>query len=209
MLAVLFRCAAWWIIIHLCFTPAVFLAQKAALPPYWYLLAFGLLLLIYRNTAIRQIPLYLTNAETIAALAALIPSEKKTHFLDLGCGTGSVIAPLSVLRPDVQLTGLENAVFPFLYCRLRCRNRPNTLCLYRDIFKPPWPDCHVVYAFLSPAPMTAIWRKAQRELAPGTLFISNSFPVPDVIPDQYIELGDRRKTRLFIYRIQASNADNP
>jgi hypothetical protein len=36
----------------------------------------------------------------------------------------------------------------------------------------------VVYAFLSPAPMKQLWAKAQAEMTPGSLFVSNSFPVP-------------------------------
>ncbi|MDP2870146.1 MAG: hypothetical protein Q8O08_15090, partial [Methyloversatilis sp.] len=38
------------------------------------------------------------------------------------------------------------------------------------------------------------------EMAPGTLFVSNSFTVPDIAPAAVIAVGDRRATRLYLYR---------
>jgi hypothetical protein len=57
-----------------------------------------------------------------------------------------------------------------------------------------------VYAFLSPVPMAEVWRKATEELRPGSLLVSNSFPVEGVTPDAVIEVPDRRRTRLYLYR---------
>ena len=43
--------------------------------------------------------------------------------------------------------------------------------------------------------------KAARELAPGALLISNSFPVPTLRAERVVEVGDRRATRLYLYRV--------
>ena len=59
----------------------------------------------------------------------------------------------------------------------------------------------VVYAFLSPAPMPELWVKIQHEMKLGSLFVSNSFPVPDIEPENVLELDDARRTRLYCYRI--------
>jgi hypothetical protein len=59
----------------------------------------------------------------------------------------------------------------------------------------------IVYAFLSPRVMPRLWQKAQAEMRPGTLLVSSSFPVPDAIPEQVIDVPDRRGTRLFCYRL--------
>ena len=59
----------------------------------------------------------------------------------------------------------------------------------------------VVYAFLSPAPMPALGEKARREMPPGSLFISNSFAVPDVEASDIVEIDDARQTRLYCYRM--------
>jgi len=70
-----------------------------------------------------------------------------------------------------------------------------------DLWRTELSAYDVVYAFLSPVPMAALWEKAQREMRPGTLFISNSFAVPDVAAEQVIEVDDARQTRLFCYRL--------
>jgi hypothetical protein len=58
----------------------------------------------------------------------------------------------------------------------------------------------VVYAYLSPAPMAQLWEKAVREMRPGSLFISNTFAVPGVEPDETVELNDLSHARLLIWR---------
>jgi hypothetical protein len=50
-------------------------------------------------------------------------------------------------------------------------------------------------------PMAGVWRKASAELRPGSVLVSNSFPVPEQEPDRVVDVGDRRATRLYIYRI--------
>ncbi len=60
-------------------------------------------------------------------------------------------------------------------------------------------DSDLVYAFLSPEPMPALFEKARRQMKPGSLFVSNSFAVPDVEADEVWELSDRRGTRLYLY----------
>ena len=70
-----------------------------------------------------------------------------------------------------------------------------------DLWKTDVSQEDVVYAFLSPAPMAALWQKLSTEMKPGSLFVSNSFAVPDVDPEEIWELSDSRKTRLFLYPI--------
>ena len=59
----------------------------------------------------------------------------------------------------------------------------------------------VVYAFLSPAAMPELWRKARAEMKPGTLLISNSFLVPGVEPDRIVPLAGRGSNALYLYRL--------
>jgi predicted O-methyltransferase YrrM len=41
-------------------------------------------------------------------------------------------------------------------------------------------DYDVVFAYLSPAAMPALWSKARAEMRPGTLLLSYEFPIPGV-----------------------------
>ena len=50
-------------------------------------------------------------------------------------------------------------------------------------------------------PAARLWHKVRNEMRPGTLFISNTFEVPQVTPSEVLEVGDLRGTRLYIFRL--------
>ena len=49
--------------------------------------------------------------------------------------------------------------------------------------------------------MAEVWQKAASELRPGSVLVSNSFPVPGRESDFVVDVDDRRSTRLYGYRI--------
>ena len=198
--ATLTRQPWWWRLIHALFAPLVWAVAGLSIDPGWYLLAFILMLLVYRGALTGQIPLYLSNDDTAAALAELTSDHPGMRFLDLGAGLGSVLCALAKTRPDAQLTGIENAPATWLAGYLRTLGLANCNWRWGDLWHTSLADYDVVYAFLSPAPMPALWNKVQREMRPGSLFISNSFAVPEVETSHIIELADARQTRLYCYR---------
>lgn len=190
---------SWWIGIHLAFVPLVVAAGTLDIAPAWYLAAFVVSLLVFWRTDKSRVPLYLTNASTAAAVAGLLPA-RPCHVVDLGCGDGGLLRQLARARPDCEFVGVEHAPLPWLLARLRTARLDNVYVRYGDLWKLQLGLFDVAYAFLSPAPMPDLWRKATAEMAPGALLISNSFPVPGVAPDATAEVGDRRGTRLHVYR---------
>ena len=42
--------------------------------------------------------------------------------------------------------------------------------------------------------------KARAEMRPGGLLVSNSFAIPDMVPEATFQVEDRRRSRLFRYR---------
>ena len=202
LLAWLTRQAWWWKLIHALFAPLAWATSTLGIDPGWFLFAFILMLLFYRGAVTGQIPLFLSNARTVSALATLAGTRPGLRFLDLGAGIGTCLVALHKMRPEAQLTGIENAPASWLIGYLRTRHL--SACTWRmaDLWKVSLRDFDVVYAFLSPAPMPALWQKIQREMRPGSLFISNSFAVPDVAASEIVEIDDSRQTRLYCYRIQ-------
>lgn len=193
------RAPTWWQAIHLVFAPLVVLAHSLQFPSGVWLGGFGLLLLIFWRTDRSRVPLYLSNASTAGALAALLPATP-SYVLDAGCGDGGLLRRLAKVRPDCEFVGIEHAPLPWLWARLRALGQPNLHIRYGDFWKQPLTPFDLVYAFLSPVPMPRLWAKALAEMRPGSRLISNSFPVPDVEPEQLIEVTDRRATQLFCYR---------
>ena len=192
--------AWWWRVIHTVFAPMAWLISTQSIDPGWFLLAFILLLLVYRGALTGQIPLYLSNTETGKMLAVLCADSPKTHFIDLGAGVGSVVLPLARALADARIEGIENAPATWLIGYLRTLGQKNCLWRWGSLWHIDLSEFTVVYAFLSPTPMPALWEKVQREMQAGSLFISNSFPVPDIEADNIVEIDDARQTRLFCYR---------
>lgn len=195
------RSARWWLAIHAAFAPLLMVAGRLGLAPGWYLVAFMALLAMYWTSFRTQVPLFLSNRMTADALAALLPQGRPVKLLDLGSGAGTVLRKLAHRYPDGQFDGIEAAPGPWLLSRFLAREQGNVRLVRGDFFAASWCGYDVVYAFLSPVPMEALWAKAQRELPPGALVVSNSFPVPGRKPQQVVEVGDRRGTRLYIYEI--------
>lgn len=200
-IAVAFRMAPWWIPVHAAFPAAVLATSRLAIDPVWYLGAFVFLLAVYGSTFRTQVPLYLSNRRAIDAIAAWLPADRPFRFLDLGCGTGSVIAPLSRRFDRGEFVGVELAWIPFLVATLRARLGGNRHRAMRtDLFAMDLSQFDVVYAFLSPVPMPELWRKARAEMRPGTLFVSNTFTVPGVPADETVHVGPGRRS-LHVWRM--------
>lgn len=197
----LLKSARWWIPIHLLFSPALVAALRLELPPAFHLAVLAGLTLVFWTTFRGEVPLFLSSRATADALLGLMEGRFGLHVADLGAGTGHLLRRLAQSRPDARFTGVEHAPLPYLMARWNARGLTNLALERRDIWRRPLGDMDLVYAFLSPSVMPRLWQKARAEMQPGTLLVSSSFPVPDITPEQVIEVPDKRGTRLFCYRM--------
>lgn len=200
LMAILTRQHWWWRLIHALFAPLAWSVSTLSIDPGWFLLAFILMLLVYRGAIAGQIPLFLSNSKTVSALALLVSERPGTRFIDLGAGVGSVLRALARSQQNAQFTGIENAPATWLAGYLWTAGLANCDWRWGDFWRVNLAVYDVVYAFLSPAPMPALWEKVLHEMHSGSLFISNSFPVPGVEAHHVIEIDDARRTRLYCYR---------
>lgn len=192
----------WWAPLQFFLPFALAGARDLDLPSWLYLLAFLALALVYWNAAGERVPLYLSNKQTWRALESLLP-KGPIRFMDLGAGLGGTGLFLAAHRPESHFTGIESAPLPFAlaWLRHRCFGPANAQVHFGNLWQQDLSDSDVVYCFLSPAPMERLFAKARKEMRPGSLFISNSFTVPDQNPDRLQELTDRRGTKLLIWQM--------
>ena len=204
-LAFLSRQPWWWRMIHLLFMPAIWSTLQLQIDPAWFLAAFVGMLLIYRGALSGQVPLYFSNRATVSALSELVEQrlgDAGGALADLGAGIGSTLITLSDRMPQVTCTGVENAPLTWLVGRVLAMGRPNLAWRWEDLWQVELADYDIVYVFLSPAPMARLWDKAQREMLPGSLLISNSFPIPGLTPDGIIEVDCLPPRPLYCYEIR-------
>jgi SAM-dependent methyltransferase len=195
--------ARWWLPINLLLPLAVVLTLSLHLPSWVFLLGFLLLLLLQWNSNTEQVPLYLSNRKTWEVLEHLLPHHD-IRFVDLGSGLGGTLFHLAERHPQGQFVGIESAPLPYAISRIRLAvNRlKNVELRYGNFWKVDLSSYNVLYAFLSPVPMQRLYDKAHTEMKEGSLFISNSFGVPDHPAEHIHRVNDRRKTQLHCWRIK-------
>lgn len=198
LLARILRAPVWWLWIHALFMLGIVLAHRLALPPEFWLACFLLVLLVFWRTDTGQIPLYLTNLRGRQAVLSLLP-QTPCKVVDIGCGDGALLRHLAKVRPDCSFVGIEHAPLTWAWAWLHARSLDNLSIVRGDFWHYPLHDCQVVYAFLSPAPMSRLGVKARAEMPLGSCLISNSFAIPEWAPAAVVEVPDRRRSQLYVY----------
>ena len=198
-----FGLARWWLVLQVALPPAGLALHQSSTPAWVYLAIVVLLAAVFWNTIGERVPLYLTNRRTIDAIDALLPKAETFRFIDIGCGVASVLGPLSRRHPVAEFVGIESAPLPYALggLRLWLANRRNARLDFGSMWDQSLAEYDIAYCFLSPAPMAALYEKARTEMKPGALLISNSFEVPGHAPDEVVAVGDRRQTRLLLWRL--------
>ncbi|MDH5749184.1 MAG: hypothetical protein OEY85_07725 [Rhodospirillales bacterium] len=193
----------FWGAVQFILPMAVYVGLRLPIPSWVYLALFVATGLVFWNAAGERVPLYLTNKTTWKVLARFIADKPGTRFIDLGCGLGGLIIHLARNCPQSRISGIESAPIPFIisWFRKYFSGLNNLVLEYGNYWVKDLSGYDVVYCFLSPVPMTALFDKARAEMKPGSLFISNSFPVVEIAPDQTFEVEDSRNTHLYVWRI--------
>ena len=205
LLAWLWRLPIWWRYINVFFLPLIGLtlylqSRPDGIDPNWFLAAFVLLLLTSFGAVKTRVPLYLSSPRAAEALALRLPEQGR--LIDLGCGLGGPLSRIHKLRPDVSLAGVEAAPLNWLITRLRLFfSGARADIRLGSLWQADLSNYDVVYAYLSPAPMSRLWAKARQEMKSGSVLISNTFAIPDVDADETVELGDISHARLLIWRL--------
>jgi SAM-dependent methyltransferase len=195
--------ASWWRAIQFLFPPTLLLARGAAdtlaLPPTAFLAVFLFLLLLYWSTFRTQVPYYPSGRRVWEEVARLLPAGRSLRIVDIGSGLGGLVLDLARRRPDCEVSGIELAPLPWLASSLRARLTGSGARFLRGDYESlNFGDFDVVFAYLSPAAMGALWRKARAEMRPGSVLLSYEFAIAEREPDQRVVTTDSRKI-LYIW----------
>jgi hypothetical protein len=193
------RLAPWWTAICLLFPPALYGANGLDLPPWLFLAVFMFMLVLYWSTFRTQVPYYPSGKAAWQAAAEQLPQGRPLAVIDIGSGLGGLVLDLARRRPDLQATGIELAPLPWLASWLRARLSNSRARFIRGDYESlDFGHFDAVFAYLSPAAMTALWHKARREMRPGSMLMSYEFAIPDAPPAVSHYLQDTGRT-LYIW----------
>lgn len=201
-----FKAAPWWRWIHFIFPVALWGMLKLEVPNEIYLIGFLLTLSIFWSTYRTQVPYYPSRLDVWQRMSQLVSQFELAHqrapnVIDIGCGLGGLSLYLAKNHARIKVEGIEIAPLPWLVSRLRAlMTQSPAKFVLGDYQALNFADYDIVFAYLSPVAMPALWEKARSEMWAGTMLVSLEFEVPSVIPlMQLCQKGFDRK--LFIYRI--------
>ncbi|KAF1050174.1 class I SAM-dependent methyltransferase [Xylophilus sp.] len=170
----------------------------ALIPAWVWLVALGLLLLVYPVHAWRDAPLFPTPPGALDGLPAVAPLPPGAAVLDAGCGLGDGLRALRRAYPQARLHGIEGS-WPLRWlCALRC---PWARVRHGDLWRADWSGHALVYLFQRPESMKRAWQKASREMAAGGWLVSLEFEAAGRQPQARGMLAGGRP--VWVYRIAA------
>jgi hypothetical protein len=173
----------WWLPIQVAFPVAVVAALALRLPSGVFLGLFALLAGLYWTTFRTRVPFYPSGPAVWSAVKDLLPAGGARRCGEIRSGVGGLVLGLSEARKESAFVGIEVAPLPWLASRVRgWVRRSNARFLRGDYHRFDFAPYDVVFAYLSPAAMAALWRKASEEMRPGTLLLSYEFDIPGMPP---------------------------
>jgi hypothetical protein len=200
-LAVVVKHAHWWRWIHFAFPFAVLGMLQWQLPNEFYLISFIVTASLFWTTFRNQVPFYPSRPTVWHEVVKLIPEKQSTRLIDIGSGLGDMSMYVAKLRQNCQSEGIEIAPLPWLVSLVRAFLKRSTAHFkigdYNDL---NFANYDVVFAYLSPAVMQALWQKAHLEMRPKSLLISLEFEIEDRQPTFVITPKDG-SPKLYVWRM--------
>lgn len=176
--------AVWWLAIQLVFPLALMQTQSLSVAPWIWLAAFLFLLALFWSTFRTQVPYYPSGRRVWDEVAKLLPQDRPVCAIDIGSGLGGLVLDLAARRPDSLFFGIELAPLPWLVSTLRAKLTGSSARFVRGDYESlDFANYDAVFAYLSPAAMPGLWKKAAREMRPGTILLSYEFLITEKAPD--------------------------
>lgn len=190
----------WWLPFQLLAPTAMALLLLSGMPTWVSLAVLAVLVLLYGGGVATRVPLYLSNRAAHRALADLLAGRDAPTACDLGAGFGGPMRHLAKAYPSGRFTSVEASPVTCLVAWALALPRGNVRVRWGDLWRTDIAGMDLVYAFLSPEPMPRLWERFLAEARPGSLLVSNTFPVPGIEPDSVVDLPGRTDARLLVYR---------
>jgi hypothetical protein len=203
-LAILFGAPIWWCVIHFTFPVAVYAAYQLGVPSEWYLGAFLFSLGVFWSVFKTQVPYFPSTRWVWNELVELIPPDSPKHVIDIGSGLGRLPIYIAKERPLSLVEGIE--VAPLLWgvsCLLAFFRGSKAIFKLGNYHDLNFKHYDLVFAYLSPAAMPALWEKATAEMRDGALLLSYEFEIPGMHPSLTISEGDGTPL-LYVWKMKKS-----
>lgn len=145
-----------------------------------------------------------TSREATQEIVRLVRTHKPDarNFYDLGCARGSLALAIKKYLPELEVYAIDSSALRLFFARLKARLLGRHIRFQKeDVFKIDLRNADVVYAYLWYDRLPPLEAKAQKELAPGVLAITNTVPFPKWKPKETVIVHTKNPDfeKLFLY----------
>ncbi len=193
--------ANWWRWIHLCFPMAILGMSSWHAPNEIYLTGFIISLSLFWTTFRSQVPFFPSRPIVWRQVEKVMPKNRPLRLIDIGSGLGDMPMYIAKVRPESYIEGVEIAPLPWIVSFVRSKlRRSSAIFKLGDYRSLNFVDYDIIFAYLSPAAMLALWEKARQEMKSGSLLISLEFEIPGLTPSMRIA-GGEHSPMLYVWRL--------
>ena len=128
-------------------------------------------------------------------------NDEHLKIADLGSGWGGVAFSIAKAFPNARITGYEISPSPFWFSKILSQFYKNASITRQNFFDQDLRDYDVLVFYLTPRLTQKLQDKFSDHLKPGTLIISNAFPLPDWQAVEIVEIkGGWPTIPIYTYR---------
>ena len=164
-----------------------------------FIASVALGLLVYSFVAgVAPIP---TSPKVTAKIMGALPTDLKGNIFELGSGWGTLAYALAKRFPACTVIAYEISPIPWFICKLRLAlfPQPNITLRRADFHTASLDQAAVIICFLFPGCMKKLGPKLQKELPPGALVVSHTWPIPGWLPEAVHQADDWHSSRVYEY----------
>lgn len=194
------KMAVWWRWIHGVFPLAMYVMALFSVPNEVYLIGFLITLSVFWTTFRSQVPFFPSRPIVREKVAELLPKNQVARMIDIGSGLGDLSMYIAKEKQNSRVEGIEIAPMPWLISVIRAKlKRSSAYFRLGDYHTLDFGQYELVFAYLSPAAMPALWKKAYQEMQTGSFLVSYEFEIPNVPP--HFTIKDSSHPTIYVWKM--------
>ena len=179
LLSYLMGLPKWWCWINALFPIMVGIFQSFNWSSSVFLVGFLILGLFYWSNFLTRVPYYPSSEVVWTEIRDLLPDNQPVNVLEIGSGFGGFCLFIKKHKPDSTVVGVELSPVIWLYSRIRqLVLKIDCQFLRQDYRRMDFAQQDLIFAFLSPAAMPALYLQAKKQMKEGAILASYCFEIP-------------------------------
>lgn len=147
---------------------------------------------------ITKVPYVPSRKKIIDQVLNEFPLKNGELIYDLGCGDGRFLMAAEKKYQTIG-KGFELAPLPYLLAIIKkFFHRSKNQFYLKDFYQHSLSDAKFIYCYLYPKLIDKVYQKFIRETSPGSILISNTFPIKNVSPLKIINSTSTNK--IYVYQ---------